>query len=95
MGAPVALQAVDMLVAGETEVCELQVQLLVDQDVFKFEVAVGDRVLEHELHRVQHLVREKTASVLAHRTDRLADVEEKTTLDVLHRQVDQIVDYTT
>lgn len=41
-GAPVALEVVDVLVASETEISNLQVQVIVDKDVLKLEISMGN-----------------------------------------------------
>jgi len=40
--ATVRLQGVNVLVAGEAEVCKLEVEVVIDEDVLKFEVSVDD-----------------------------------------------------
>jgi len=92
-GAAVALEAVDVLVAGEAEVGEFEVHLLVDEDVLELQVAVDDSVGVHVLDGVEHLVSEEPSGVLAHRAERLADVEEEAALHVVHDQVDHVVDH--
>ena len=49
-GAAVAVQRVDVLVAGEAKISQFQVQLIVDQDVFKLEVPVDNSAVVHVLN---------------------------------------------
>jgi len=46
----------------------------------------------HKINGIEHLMKEESSSVFAHRTHGLAKVEEKTTLDKLHNNEDQVVD---
>ena len=47
-GAAVRLQSVDVLVAGEAEVSQLEVEVVVDEDVLEFQVPVDDFAAVHE-----------------------------------------------
>lgn len=93
-GTSVALEAVDVLVAGESKVSKLEVELVVHQDVLKFEVAVNNSVRMHVLHGIEHLVSEEATSILSHGAHGLADVEKKTALDEFHDEVNHVVDNT-
>ena len=90
--APVRLQRVHILVTRETKVTNLQVQILIDQNVFKFQIAVNYALSVHVLNAIEQLAKEKSATVFAHGAHRLAKIEEKTFRHVLHHDVDQIVD---
>ena len=94
-GSAVGLKAVDILVAGEAEVSELEVHLFVDKDVLELEVTVDNSVGVHVLDGVQHLVSKEASGVLAHCAERLADIEQETALHVVHDQVDHVVDNAT
>lgn len=91
-GSAVGLKAVDVLVAGEAEVSELEVHLFVYEDVLELEVAVDNSVGVHVFDGVQHLVSKEASGVLAHCAERLADIEQETALHVVHDQVDHVVD---
>jgi len=91
-GASVALEAVDVLVASETEVSKLKVELFIDKDVLELKVTVDNSVGVHVFHGIKHLVSEVASGVLAHGAHVLADVEKKAALDKLHDQVDHVVD---
>ena len=93
-GATVRVERVDVLIAGEAEVGEFQVELVIDEDVFKLQVAVDDSAAVHVLDGVKHLVEEESACVLSHSAHSLAEVEEKAALDELHNDVDEVVDDT-
>merc|ERR1711907_298952 len=86
-GAAVGLQLVDLLERPEAEISNLQVQVLVDQDVFELQIAVDDRLALEIVECVKHLTEEETASVLAHAAECLAEVEEQTAGDVLEHDV--------
>ena len=91
-GAAVRLEAVDVLVAGEAEVGDFDVELVIDEDVFELEVAVDHSFSVHELQGVEHLEGKEPAGVLAHVAHQLAEVEEQAALDALHNDEDQVGD---
>jgi hypothetical protein len=91
-GATVALEAVDVFEASKAKVSEFEVHLLVNEDVFKLEVAVDNSVGVHVLNGVKHLISEEPSGVLAHLAKGLANVKEETALHVVHDQVDHVVD---
>jgi len=53
---------------------------------------VGNTLVLHVLHAVEHLDSEKSADVFAHRAIGLAHVEEQLTLHELHREVDEVLE---
>merc|ERR1711907_591853 len=91
-GAAVGLQLVDLLERPEAEISNLQVQVLVDQDVFELQIAVDDRLALEIVERVKHLTEEVPASVLAHAAECLTEVEEQAAWDVLKHDVDEVLD---
>lgn len=91
-GAAVALEAVDVLVASEAEIGELEVKALVNEDILELEVTVHNSVAVHVLHGVEHLVSEEATGVLSHGSHVLAHVEEQAALDEFHDEVDHVVD---
>ena len=90
--AAVRAELVDVLVAGEAEVGDFQVEVVVDEDVFELEVAVDNPATVHVLERVQHLVQEEPTRVLSHGSHGLAEVEKEAALDELHDDVDEVFD---
>ena len=68
----IGLQCVDALVASEAEVGHLEVELLVNEDVFQFYVTVYHAFVVHILKGVEELRAEESTSVFAHRPHRLA-----------------------
>ena len=64
--ATVALQAFNVFVAGKTEVCDFDVELVVKKDVFEFQITVTNSIRVHELKRLKHLQREESACVFTH-----------------------------
>jgi hypothetical protein len=83
---------VDLAESCKAEVCDLQVHLLIDEDVLKFEIAMDDTFAVHVVENVKHLLEEETAADFAHVTEALADIEEKTAGDELEEDVDEVVD---
>lgn len=53
---------------------------------------MGNTLVLHVLHAVEHLDSEKSADVFAHRAIGLAHVEEQLTLHELHREVDEVLE---
>lgn len=92
--ASVALESIDVLVAGETEVSKLQVEVLVEQNVLELQVAVNDSLAMHELESIKNLVGEESTGVLTHSAHKLAKIKEEAALDVLHHEVDEVIDDT-
>lgn len=90
----VALEGIDVLVAGEAEVGKLEVHVLIEEDVLELQVAVDHALAVQVLKSIKHLVREEAACILAHGTHQLAEVEKKSTIDVLHDDVDQVINDT-
>ena len=68
----IGLQCIDVLVTGEAVVGHLQVELLINKDVFKFYVTMNNTFVVHVFKGVEELRDEKPASVFAHRSHRLA-----------------------
>ena len=91
-GATIGVEVINVLVAGKAEVSELQVKVVVDENVFELQVAVNDTARVHKLNRLDHLVEEETACVLAHGAHVLTEVEEEATLDEFHHDEDEAVD---
>ena len=89
--ATVGLESVDVLVAGEAEVGQLEVQVVIDENVLEFQVAVHDPPRVNVLNGVEHLVKEESACIFAHSAHGLAEVEEKAALDELHDDVDKVL----
>ena len=68
----IRFQCVDVLVAGEAKVSHLQVELLVNQNVFQFYVTVYHAFVMHVFKGVEKLSEEESAGVFAHRSHCLA-----------------------
>lgn len=90
-GPSVRLQGVDALVAGESEVGDLEVEVVVDEDVLQLEVSVDYFFIMHVFERVKQLCEEEPASVFSHLSHKLAQIKKETSLDVLHNNEDQVV----
>ena len=90
-GATVGLESIDVLVASEAEVGQLEVQIVVDENVLEFEVAMHDSTSVNVLDGIEHLVKEESACIFAHCAHSLAQVEEKTALDELHDNVNKVL----
>jgi hypothetical protein len=91
-GSAVGLEAVNGLVAGKAEVSDLDVEVLVNEDVFELEVAVDNSLAVHVLEGIEHLQSEKPTGVFAHAAHELAHVKKKSALDALHDDVDEVGD---
>lgn len=89
-GATVGVKSINVLVAGEAEVGNLEVQVVIDKDVLKLEVAVNHASGVHEVDRLKHLMEEEAASIFTHRAHSLAKVEEEATLDEFHHDEDKV-----
>ena len=75
-GAAVGVESINVLVAGKAKVSEPKVEVIIDEDVLKLEVAVDDSSGVHEVDRLEHLEEEEAAGVFAHGAHGLAKVEE-------------------
>lgn len=91
-GAPVGVELVDFFVGREAKVGHLEVQVIVDEDVFELEVPVDDALGLHVTDDLAHLREEESAVIFAHSSDSLAEVEEQTAGDVLEKNINKIVD---
>ena len=91
-GAAVGLQLVDLFVGGEAEVCHLQIDLVIYEDVFKFEVSVDHILALHITKYIQHLGEEIPSGIFAHTTAGLAKIEKETSWDVLEENIYKILD---
>ena len=76
----------------QTEVCNLQIKLIVDQNILEFQVAVHDTHLVHVFDGIEELMDEKAASIFPHCAHCLTKVKKKPTWDVLHHDVDEVAD---
>ena len=72
----VAGKVVNALVASETEISNLEVEVVGDEDVLELEVSVDDLLVVHVLHGVNDLVEEEASGVLSHGSHGLAEVKE-------------------
>lgn len=90
--ASVGLELVDLLVSGEPEVSNFQIELIIDEDVLKFEVSVHDTFSLHVGQNLDHLRQEVASCVFAHASDRLAQIEEETAWKVLEKDVEEVLD---
>jgi len=79
----IGLQFVDLFVSGEAEIGNFKVDLVINQDIFKFQVAVNHVFALHVTKDIQHLCQEVATGVFAHSTAGLAKVKEKTTRNIL------------
>lgn len=75
-GTAIATEAVELFVTCEPKVSKFQLQVVVNQNVFEFQVSVSNSVAVHVLHRVEHLMSKEPTHVFAHRTHELANVEQ-------------------
>ena len=91
-GASVGVELVDFFVGREAKVGHLEVQVIVDEDVFELEVPVDDALGLHVTDDLAHLREEESAVIFAHSSDSLAEVEEQTAGDVLEKNINKIVD---
>ena len=91
-GASVGLQVVNVLVARKTEVCDLEVQTIVNEDILKFKITMHDTLLMHVFKGVEHLSEEETACVFSHSAHRLTEIEQKASRHELHHDVYKVVD---
>jgi len=92
-GTSVRLEIVDFSEGGEAKICNLEVHVIINEDVFKFQVSVNNTLSMHVLEHIAHLVEEETATVLAHAAKGLAKIEEQTASDELEENIDQIADF--
>ena len=93
--ASVRLQRVNVLVAGEAEVADFQVQVFVDQNIFQFQIPVNYALSVHVFDAIEELTNKKSAGMLAHGTHCLTEVKKQAARHVLHHNVDQVVDVAT
>lgn len=63
------------LVRCETEIDDLQVHLVVDEDVLKLQIAVYDALVVHEGDSIDELSHKETASCFAHATQFFAKLK--------------------
>ena len=68
----IGLQCIYVLVTGEAKIGHLQVELLINEDVFKFYVTMDNTFVVHVFKGIEELRDEKPASVFAHRSHSLA-----------------------
>ena len=87
-GSSVRPQSIDVFVTRKSEVGNFEVQIVVNKDVLKFEVAVDNLPIVHVFDWVEHLVEEESSGVFSHLAHGLAEVEKEATLDELHDDVD-------
>jgi len=78
---------------GEAEISDFEVHVVVDEDVFKFQVSVNDTLAVHVLEHIAHLREEETAAVFAHASKSLAQVEKETTGNELEKNVNEVADF--
>jgi len=92
-GSPVRFEVVNFSKCGKSKISNLQIHKVVNQDIFKLQVSVNDSLAVHVFEDVAHLVQEEATTVLAHASQALADVEEKTAGNELEHNVNQVIDF--
>jgi hypothetical protein len=90
--ASVRLEVIDAFVASKTEIGNFQVQLIVNENVLELKITMHAAEVVHVVEGVDHLGHEEAASIFSHGTHGLAQVEEETSLDILHHDEDQVAD---
>ena len=92
---PKRLQRVDARLASEAKVCNFQVELLIDENVFQLNISVHHFFVVYVFKCVEELGEEKSASIFAHRFHCLAKIKEAITWNVLHCDVLKVADMST
>ena len=76
---------------GKSEISNLEVHVVVNQNVFKLQVSVHDALSVHVLEDIAHLVEEEASAVLAHASKGLAHIEKETSGDELEKDVNKVL----
>ena len=72
--------------AGETEVRDFYVVILIEEAVLRFEISVCHVILMHEEYRIDDLVEEELAHAFTHVVVRHDEIEEISFLDKFHAE---------
>ena len=89
----IGLQLLDCFVSCKTEIDNFEVHFVVDQNIFKLEIPMHDSLLVHVFKGVNHLAQKISAGVFTHCSHFFANFKEYSTLDMLHDNVDQVLDF--
>jgi len=90
---PESIKLINIPIRCEAEVGQLQVHALVQQDVLEFDVAVDDVFGVHVFKLLDQLICKIEANVLAHAAIFLADIEKEWALNVLHDNIDLVMNH--
>jgi len=92
-GALIRLKIRDILTRGEAKVDQLHVPLSVYNNIFQFKVSVNyTGISVHIVESVEKLSEEKATNFLSHASIFLTNVVEEVPSDVLHYDVDLVLD---
>jgi len=89
-GASVRLEIVNFPESCESEVSDLQVHVVVNQNVFELEVTMDDALSMHVFQHIAHLGEEEATTIFAHASQSLAYVEEQATGNKLEENVYEV-----
>lgn len=83
----------NVLVSGKSEVCNFEVDLVVHQDIFKFQVSVHYSLVLNVFHDLNKLFEIESSSVLSHTPEGLAKVKEKSPLNIFEHDKNKVIDF--
>jgi hypothetical protein len=81
-----------VFVTRESEVSHLDVQFLVQQNIFELEVPMDNIPFMHVAENINQLVHEKSTTIFTHGSHLITKVIKESTGDVFHQDVDQVLD---
>jgi len=90
----VRLEVINALVARKPEIGDLQIEVIINKNVFQLQVTMHASEVMHIFDSVNHLVHEEAPIVFSHCSHSLAEVKEEASLDILHDDEYQVGDNT-
>ena len=92
-GASVRVELVDFFVSGKTEVSNFQIEIVIDENVFKLQVSVDNSFALDVGEGFHHLRHEISTCVFSHSANSLTEIEEEPTSDILKQDIDKVLDF--
>ena len=85
----------DFSECSESKIGNFQIHVVVNKDIFKFQISMNDSLAVHVFKDFAHLVKEKASTVLSHASQSLAYIEQETTCHKFQENVNQVLNGST
>lgn len=89
----ITMQFLNAFVSCKAEIDDFQVHFSINQNILQLEISMYDAFFVHVLNPLNQLLHKKATRILAHSTQFFASFKENVAFDMLHDNVDQVLDF--